>query len=493
MIKLQNDQAQTILINQNIPKIVELPKIGPNQQLFSLNTLNNQITQLSPESTTAALGPMERLLIVPSGISPQQLAQCLLQGQIHFNNIEQGMGGTIGSQMDPNKFVQNSVMPGRQGQVILIRRKRGIAYYSIHIIFKQVIASHQGAKQNHIPKSSDLKLKEEKPKRGKLKKLKSSDSNKNKVGVTTPNFQTKSNSTAIQLPHANQRKPSNTAIVSPVNSQIVRQQCNTSSDIIAKMGPKLVNAVPPLVNMSQVPVPRVQTIQLTPQKQQSLKNVQSQIQQLSARLQNKSLLSTITQEYDPANPLHNKPLPTLDNMGSMTDTDIHAALQRMFIEQQKILSTGKVIPTIPGIATPPTMSPIAPTNNTAIFTGGGNLPSVASPIQINSPQVKQEIQTSCSPTQIHQASPSSQTSITNNSNKVSTTSTSSSSSSPHITGASGFPTSTTFDSIKEQRLTTPLPAITSPIIKPEMIKQERSQTPISSPSPKLPRVPRPHL
>lgn len=362
-----------------------------------------------------------------------------------------------------------------------------------------MIVSNQGAKmQNNIPKNADLKMKEDKPKRGKLKKLKSSDSSKNKVAVTPTNFQTKSNSSSIQLPQANQRKPSNTAIVSPVNSQVVRQQCNTSGEIIAKMGPKLVNAVPPLVNMSQVPPPRVQTIQLTPQKQQSLKNVQSQIQQLSARLQNKSLLSTITQEYDPANPLHNKPLPTLDNMSNMTDMDIHAALQRLFIEQQKILSTGKVIPTIPGIATPPTMSPIAPTNNTAIFSGGGNLPSVASPIQINSPQVKQEIQTSCSPTQIHQASPSSQTSITNNCNlnntKTSTTSTSSSSSSPHITGASGFPTNNTFDSIKEhQSVTTPVPPLSSPIIKPEMIKQERSQTPILSPSPKLPRVPRPHL
>lgn len=368
-----------------------------------------------------------------------------------------------------------------------------------------MITSNQGAKLNHIPKSSDLKVKEEKPKRGKLKRLKASETTKSKVGVTTPtNFQPKSNSTAIQLPQANQRKPSNTAIVSPVNSQIVRQQCNTPSEMIGKMGPKLVNAVPPLVNMSQVPPPRVQTIQLTPQKQQSLKNVQSQIQQLSSRLQNKSLLSTITQEYDATNPLHNKPLPTLTNMANMTDTDIHAALQRLFIEQQKILSTGKVIPTIPGIATPPTMSPIAPSNNSAIFSGGGNVPSIASPIQINSPQVKQEIPpTSCSPTDIHhQTSPSNHTTsqcITNNTNKtpITSSSSSSSSSSPHITGASDFPTNTTFDSLKEQPISNPVPPpplpATSPIMKPEMIKQERSQTPILSPSPKLPRVPRPHL
>lgn len=338
-----------------------------------------------------------------------------------------------------------------------------------------IVANNLGAKQNHIPKAE---IKAEKPKRGKLKKIKSSDaSSKKAVAITTPvvTFPPKSSSTAIQLPQANQRKPSNTAIVSPVNSQVVRQQCNTTE--IPKIGPKLVNAVPPLVNMAPaVPPatapPRVQTIQLTPQKQQSLKNVQSQIQQLSARLQNKSLLSTITQEYDPANPLHNKPLPTLDNIAIMTDTDIHAALQRLFIEQQKILSTGKVIPTIPGIATPPTMSPIAPTTTNAIFSGGGNLPSVASPIQINSPQVKQEAQTS-SPSEIHQSNP-----------PLSKSSTSTSSSSPHITGASGFPTpqNSVFDSIKEQ-----------PKLKQD-IKQERSHSPIRlAPSPKLPRVPRPHL
>lgn len=116
MLKLQNDQAQAIMMSQNIPKIVELPKVGPNQQLFSLNTLNNQITQLSQDSTTAALGPMERLLIVPSGISPQQLAQCLSQGQIHFNNIGQAAQAT-----DPNKIQQHQMQQAqKQLQVSLI-------------------------------------------------------------------------------------------------------------------------------------------------------------------------------------------------------------------------------------------------------------------------------------------------------------------------------------------------------------------------------------
>lgn len=115
--------------------------------------------------------------------------------------------------------------------------------------------------------------------------------------------------------------------------------------------------LPPLISVNQTQmmvspthVPRVQTIQLTPQKQQSLKTVQLQIQTLSARLQNKSLLASISPDMSPSNPLYNKPLPVLTNLNSMNDMDIYQALQRLFIEQQKILATGKVISTIP--ATP---------------------------------------------------------------------------------------------------------------------------------------------
>lgn len=84
---------QETLNNLNALKHIELPKISPNQQLFSLNTITNQITQLSPGLTTASLGPMERLLIVPAGVNKQQLSKCLIQGQIHFDNI--GMCQTI--------------------------------------------------------------------------------------------------------------------------------------------------------------------------------------------------------------------------------------------------------------------------------------------------------------------------------------------------------------------------------------------------------------
>lgn len=65
---------------------IDLPKISANQQFFSLNTITNQITQLSSGTSTASIGPMERLLIVPIGVNKQQLAKCLLQGQIHFDN-----------------------------------------------------------------------------------------------------------------------------------------------------------------------------------------------------------------------------------------------------------------------------------------------------------------------------------------------------------------------------------------------------------------------
>uniref|UniRef100_A0A1A9V3F0 GLTSCR1 domain-containing protein n=1 Tax=Glossina austeni TaxID=7395 RepID=A0A1A9V3F0_GLOAU len=69
-------------------RYVALPKIDPNsQQLFCLNTLNNQITPISPNQTTASIAPTERLLIAPAGINAQQLAQCLQQGQIHFNDV----------------------------------------------------------------------------------------------------------------------------------------------------------------------------------------------------------------------------------------------------------------------------------------------------------------------------------------------------------------------------------------------------------------------
>jgi hypothetical protein len=169
---------------------------------------------------------------------------------------------------------------------------------------------------------------------------------------------------------------------------------------------------PPLVSMNQAP--RVQTIQLTPQKQQSLKNVQMQIQQLSGKLQNKSLLATLTADLDVNSAAFNKPLPTLHNINAMTDGEIYEALQRLFVEQQKILATGKIIQTIPAAVSPAGNQQTIRTlpnsqsiyvNNQGIVApissstsggnslyGGGNSQKVPSPIQVNSPIVKQESQ-----------------------------------------------------------------------------------------------------
>lgn len=355
---------------------------------------------------------------------------------------------------------------------------------------------------------------EEKQKRGKFKKIKSNDDIKSKLPEPKSINLDGMRKTLVEKPplsqtslmHSNTNLRKTTAIVTPNTSQISPKPCNINTNN-SELGqivknqlpphnsstgtmPKLVNAVPPLINMNPIPVPmpRVQTIQLTPQKQQALKNVQLQIQQFSARLQNKALLSTITQEYDPSNPLHNKPMPTLTNCN--TDSEIHEALQILFIEQQKILATGKLIPNISAasfMATPPTMSPIAPTSNPPGAFIGGSLQTVPSPVQINSPQVKQESGTP-SPMVISNSSPSAaQTVVT----------------SPQITGAS------IGHNVYAQRISQPSsepgfalsPASVSPAPQEFRYQSppEHKPMPVPVPSPPPPpaspkiKVPRPHL
>jgi hypothetical protein len=131
--------------------------------------------------------------------------------------------------------------------------------------------------------------------------------------------------------------------------------------------------LPPLVSVNTIaappsPMPRVQTIQLTPQKQQLLKSIQNQIGQLSSKIQNKNLLGTLTipSDFDANNPIHKTPLPVLNNINNMSDSDIYVALQRLFIEQQKILATGKIIPTLsagPAFTASP-QPPVAPISAT---------------------------------------------------------------------------------------------------------------------------------
>lgn len=466
----QQQQQTVVLPNPNILKFVELPKIQPNQQLFSLNTITNEITQLNPNQTTAALSPMERLLIVPSGINAQQLAQCLSQGQIHFNNIGQAPTS------DPNK-----VQMQLHQQQIQLQQQQQMSYKTQPIV----------QKVNPIVKKEPIETKPKKVRGKKAKLLEEQQKliKKEPIVVQAPapkmimqmsNVDTKmiktttiTTSTVTTMVNSSAKS---TITISPNPSLIVNQSkssknvqnfnniqkatANMKSNPISVMPsqPTLIttkpNAVkaaknnqiksagtpqlspiisqqavpPPLVSVNQAPIPRVQTIQLTPQKQQSLKNVQMQIQQLSAKLQNKNLLATLTADVDPTNPVHNNPLPILTNIDAMTDSEIYNALQRLFVEQQKILATGKIIPTIPAAAaaavSPHTMSsnqqsgrnlqnsgmqpqpifasnssivsPISASTSVSTLYGGGNSQTIPSPIQVNSPIVKQEAPCSAS-------------------------------------------------------------------------------------------------
>ncbi|XP_031637607.1 uncharacterized protein LOC116350033 [Contarinia nasturtii] len=79
-INAMNNQVQATTNSGDMTtSTFDLPKITPNQQIFSLNSITNQITQLSPSQTICDLGPMDRLLIVPAGVTKQQLANCLIQ------------------------------------------------------------------------------------------------------------------------------------------------------------------------------------------------------------------------------------------------------------------------------------------------------------------------------------------------------------------------------------------------------------------------------
>lgn len=452
-------QPQTVVMSPNILKFVELPKVQPNQQLFSLNTITNEITLLNPNQTTAALGPMERLLIVPSGINAQQLATCLSQGQIHFNNI-----GQVSQTTDPNKIQQQLQL---QQQMAVNQQQQ------------QQKANAKGVKDQpklDQPKKGRGKGKKKLAEEARLRAL-SQANNPNMVQIPTTSpspmqtiVQQKPNQVAKVLPQPiiNSTISSTNVVTTMSNTKTiytpVPSNINVGSKINAKQNHKITlpptAQVPPLQSISKplttVPnsksntastnlknnvnmnmnsnnntansnnlvmqsqnapqtqsqqilaggasdsksgilgqqkmpslismntAPRVQTIQLTPQNQQSLKNVQLLIKQLSNKLKNTNLLSTITMEFDPNNPIHNNPLPVLDNIDNMTDPEIYNALQRLFVEQQKILATGKIIPTIPAAVSQSSHTINIPSSNVGVVQQ--NLPPPAQTQQVNQQQ-----------------------------------------------------------------------------------------------------------
>lgn len=464
-----SNNQHVVMPNPNILKFVELPKIQPNQQLFSLNTMTNEITQLNPNQTTAALSPMERLLIVPSGINAQQLAQCLSQGQIHFNNIGQAPTS------DPNKVQHQLHIQQQQGQM---QQQKTPQKINMQFIKKEPVEPKpkkgRGKKAKIMEEQQKIEIKKEPMMQSPppMKMISLSDTKLMKATTITTSTVTTTmtsggkNTITIspnpslmvsqpkitQLNNNNNQKVNvkqNCISVIPTTNATVQKQSaiktNKSQQIKSAMTPQLSpiaqqqqQAPPPLVSVNQAPMPRVQTIQLTPQKQQSLKNVQMSIQQLSAKLQNKNLLATLTADVDINNPVHNNPLPVLNNINAMTDSEIYNALQRLFVEQQKILATGKIIPTIPAAAaaavspqinsssiqqSPRSMQSIgqamhslgnnsnivAPITSTASsgpsLYSGGNSQTIASPIQVNSPVVKQEPPSSSAVTSFSQPPP----------------------------------------------------------------------------------------
>ena len=448
-----NSQQAVVMPNPNILKFVELPKIQPNQQLFSLNTMTNEITQLNPNQTTAALSPMERLLIVPSGINAQQLAQCLSQGQIHFNNIGQAPS------TDLNKVQQ--IQQQQQIQMQQQMNQKNAPKINTQFIKKEPIEPKpkkgRGKKAKLLEEQQKIEIKKEpviqSPPPMKMisladTKIMKATTITTSTVTTTMNSSAKNTITISPSPSLIVNPPKVTAKVQTNNQKLnAKQNCITvipttttvqkqvtmkgkNQQIKSATTPQLSPIVsqqqvapPPLVSVNQAPMPRVQTIQLTPQKQQSLKNVQMSIQQLSAKLQNKNLLATLTADVDPNNPVHNNPLPVLNNINTMTDSDIYNALQRLFVEQQKILATGKIIPTIPAAAAAAVspqinnssiqqvsrtisnsciqnqpifansssiVAPIISTSGGATLYSGGNLQTMPSAIQVSSSIVKQE-------------------------------------------------------------------------------------------------------
>lgn len=419
--------------NANPPMFIELPKVAPNQQLFSLNTLTNQIVQLSPGLTTAALGPMERLLIVPAGINSQQLLQCLNQGQIHFNNIGQAapssndvktqapsqpMTYQLQSHAHPSTAAQANktknivmaqpvvVVPPKAKKTKAKKPKADTQKKSIVVDMKPTIVKTLDGQSKQVVamKTAQVPIASMAPSIT-TTVYKSIATQKpiaqpKIIGNSPQTNQTIVMTTASQAVQANEalmmtagpRVIHQAMIAVPTHQQHQPQQQSATDRIDAtcyQFGRKpsklqttpgtsngdgvlmknvtvtttsstnTSTTMPPLISVSSTApqmvspqyVPRVQTIQLTPQKQQLLKNVQMQIQNLSGRLQNKQLLSSIRPDVSPSNPLCNKPLPTLTNINAMNDMEIYQALQRLFIEQQNILATGKIIPTLPAHGT----------------------------------------------------------------------------------------------------------------------------------------------
>ncbi|KAL5285556.1 hypothetical protein ACFFRR_007331 [Megaselia abdita] len=371
-------------------KLLNLPKIEAHQQLFCLNMETNKITQINPGETTTALGPMERIVIAPAGINVQQLASCMAA-----QNQNQLMKPTVvNTQQQPQ--LQHQVQPQQQQQVVIPSSQQPMQQSTTSSVYPQIQPqiTKQVANVAPIIDQSKAKLEPKTTKKGKPRKnakilpstiVTTTNATSSTVISTTTSTATtkkldlsvKPNTNPVQIVQPNIAKQINTATIAPsinnnnnnsstttklvgVTAPIQQNRQIPSSMTPQRVGSTTIQQINTTPVAPQLPPPsqtRIQTIQLTQQKQTMLRTIQMQIQQLSTKLQNKNLLSKINvpTDIDPNSPVYNKPFQNIDmsNIQNMKDPEIYTHLQRLFIEQQKILASGKVIPTPDGFVPGP--------------------------------------------------------------------------------------------------------------------------------------------
>lgn len=391
-------------MDQSPTPLIGFPKIGPHQQLFSMNTITNQITHIQGGVAPTNLGPMERLLIVPAGIDAKQLAKCFDEGQLHFDIVAQIPAADA---MNSNNVPQQQFQQKPQSQQQQQQQPRQMPSKHIgkpieppktvmNVANKKVkvkrakpevgnIKSVTAAlSQNQMIKTNQVLLASG-PSSGQLtvKQVRASSStpllknNNNNMVVSKLNME----NTAVDRQNliAQQQQSMTTAKAKmaslpptpqnriTITSTITNAAASTNSTPAGSVAPSTpIKSTAPIMSSSSPVTPvqgseqqqdqeqppqkrSVQTIQLTPEKQDLLKDLQLDIQQLSGRLRDKRLLDKIKAPKKLAedDPIFRQPLPNLDYLDAMPDEEIVEALQRLFVEQQKILATGTVIPYLP--------------------------------------------------------------------------------------------------------------------------------------------------
>ncbi|KAI4486578.1 hypothetical protein M0804_005948 [Polistes exclamans] len=341
----QNNQHQNILITSTPVATTthqsESQKIEPqasNVLNSATNNILNNAPKITPEILNALsnLNPNDQLLIANANgqmqVISQQFLQHLLAGQLNTTNQTQNQNQTqkivIGEPDANNQNLQGVQINTPTSQIIV--NSSGGAPTIQNNIQNIVVQAAPSQMPHHIQIQNSgfpnqfidnlnqqqiRNLGNNQPKKAKIVK-------RAKVAVTTQNVGNTQTTRTITIsrPTSVTTSTSNLQKVDSINKvgNVICQNTNTS-----KSEPTQIIANGPLISSSSgshVSIPsngqmvqRVQTIQLPAHKQQLLKNIQSQIQNILAR---KS-----SQQSEPS------------------------ALSKLYQEQQKILSSGKVVST----------------------------------------------------------------------------------------------------------------------------------------------------